>query len=65
METTWFLNGKKISDKISTKVLLNNINMLSANQINAQIKLLEFWKSNITMGSKLSISHAEAKLWLK
>ena len=36
-----FLNGIKISDRISTKMLMKNINMLSANQINEQIKLLE------------------------
>ena len=40
-----FLNGTEFSDKINTKVLLTNINMLSANQVDAQIKLTEVWKS--------------------
>ena len=39
------LNGSKLADKVSTKVLLNNLEMLSVNQTNAQIKLLEVWKS--------------------
>ena len=39
-----FLNGVKISDKINTSTLLANLNLLSVNQMNAQIKLLEFWK---------------------
>ena len=42
---TRFLNNAKISDKISTKTLLKNINGLSVNQLNAQIKLTELWKS--------------------
>ena len=40
-----FLNRKKNSDKIHTKSLLNNVNMLSVNQTNAQIKLTEVWKA--------------------
>ena len=40
-----FLNRKKISDKINTKTLLRNVNMLSVNQTNAQIKLTEVWKA--------------------
>ena len=39
------LNGTKISDTISSKVLLSNLKMLSVNQMNAQIKFLEIWKS--------------------
>ena len=39
------LNGTKISDKVSTKSMLTKMNMLSVNQINAQIKLNEIWKS--------------------
>ena len=35
----------KFFDKINTKQLLNNVNMMSVNQINAQIKLTEMWKS--------------------
>ena len=36
-----FLNGKKISDQINTRTQLNNVNILSINQMNAQIKLLK------------------------
>ena len=39
------LNNSCISDKISTKSLLGKFNMLSVNQMNAQIKLNEIWKS--------------------
>jgi hypothetical protein len=35
------VNKCKISDKISTKILLAIVNMLSINQLNAQIKLTE------------------------
>ena len=31
-------------DKMSTKVLLKNVDMLYVNQINAQIKITEAWK---------------------
>ena len=41
---TRLLNNAKISDKINTKTLLANINGLSVNQLNAQIKLTEMWK---------------------
>ena len=45
---TRFLNGSLIKDKISTKIILNNLNLLSVNQMNAQIKLTEGWKiSNV------------------
>ena len=40
------LNGKKLIDKVNTKVLLDNLNMLSVNQINAQIKITEAWKNS-------------------
>ena len=39
------LNGTKLIDKVSTKVLLNNLDMLSVNQINASIKITEAWKN--------------------
>ena len=38
------LNGTKIKDKVSTVSLLTKFAMLSVNQLNAQIKLLEMWK---------------------
>ena len=40
-----FQNGNKLSDKIPTKTIFKELNILSVNQINAQIKLLEIWKS--------------------
>ena len=39
------LNGSKIKDKIPTQHLLNKFGMLSVNQLNAQVKLLEMWKA--------------------
>ena len=39
------LNGSRVSDQISTKSLLLKFNILSVNQMNAQIKLSEMWKS--------------------
>ena len=40
-----FLNGTKVKDQISTKSLLEKFGILSVNQLNAQIKLLEVWKA--------------------
>ena len=37
--------GKNLSDHISTSELLRMTNMLSVNQLNAQIKLVEIWKA--------------------
>ena len=39
------LNGSKIADKISTEYLLSKFGIMSVNQQNAQIKLLEIWKA--------------------
>ena len=39
------LNNTKIKDKISTRSLLEKFDLLSVNQLAAQIKLLEAWKS--------------------
>ena len=39
------LNGTTLKDMISTKALLEKFEMLAVNQLNAQIKLLEMWKS--------------------
>ena len=44
-----WLNGSKISDKVSTLSLLEKFNMLSINQLNAKAKLMEIWKAiNVT-----------------
>ena len=40
-----FLNGTKVKDQISTRSLLEKFGILSVNQLNAQIKLLEVWKA--------------------
>ena len=39
------LNNTRLKDKIRTKSIMMDLNMLSVNQINAQVKLLEMWKS--------------------
>ena len=40
------LDGAPVSHRKSTKTLLDNQNMLSVNQIAAQIKLTEMWKAS-------------------
>ena len=35
----------KVADKVSTKSMLEKHNLLSINQLNAQIKLTEIWKA--------------------
>ena len=40
------LDGALVSNRKSTKTLLDNQNMLSVNQIAAQIKLTEMWKTS-------------------
>ena len=35
----------KLEDKVSTKSLLAQLNLMSVNQINAQIKIQEIWKA--------------------
>ena len=40
-----FLAGCRTSDRISIRNLLERFNMVSINQLNAQIKLLEIWKA--------------------
>ena len=39
------INKTKIKDKISTHSMLDRFNLLSVNQLAAQIKLIEVWKS--------------------
>ena len=39
------LNNTKVSDKISTKSILEKFNMMSVNQLNASIKLCDMWKA--------------------
>ena len=40
------LNNSRISDKISSRSIALELNMLSVNQINAQVKLTEMWKAS-------------------
>ena len=54
-----FLAGCKISDKVSIKTLLDKFNMVSVNQLNAQIKLLEIWKSLNIVDYPLEIRQQE------
>ena len=39
------LNGTKVKDQVCIKSILDKFSMLSVKQLNAQIKLLEMWKS--------------------
>ena len=39
------LNGTRISEKINNKLMLVKFKMLSVNQMMAQIKLIEMWKT--------------------
>ena len=41
-----FLSGISLLDKVKTEKIYEDLKILSANQINAQIKLQEVWKSN-------------------
>ena len=45
-----FLHGSTLMDRLNTKVIFKEISLLSINQINAQIKLVEIWKSINTTG---------------
>ena len=49
------LNNSKIKDNISTKSLLTKFNLLSVNQLAAQIKLTEVWKSVNVDGNPLKL----------
>ena len=57
------LNGSKISEHISNKSMLIKFKMLSVNQMNAQIKLTEMWKSthitNYPIKSELLVNLTE------
>ena len=53
------LNGSRISDQISTASLLIKFNMLSVNQMNAQIKLSEMWKATNDVDHTFNISKRE------
>ena len=44
----------KIKDRVSVKSMLQRFNLLSVNQLSAQIKLLEVWKAKNVDGYALS-----------
>ena len=52
------LNNVSLSDRQSTKALLNKIEMLSVNQLNASIKLTELWKAGNNADCPLKITNA-------
>ena len=39
------MHGSKLTDKINNHIIYKEINTLSVNQLNAQTKLVEVWKS--------------------
>ena len=50
-----YLNKSKVSDRIGTETILSKQNMLSVNQLNAQIKLTEVWKAKHDSNQPLKI----------
>ena len=50
-----FLNSKTLRDKVPTKRLLEQVDMLSVNQLNARIKIQEIWKATNIKGYPLKI----------
>ena len=56
-----FLAGCQIKDKASVRSLLKKFNMVSVNQLNGQIKLLEIWKSLIIVDYPLDIQLQEIR----
>ena len=44
-QTSTALNGTKVADKVSTQSMLEKFQLLSVNQLAAEIKLTETWKS--------------------
>ena len=57
-----FLNSKSLRDKIPTKELLKNINMLSVNQLNVKMKIMEVWKLFNVEGYPLNIPTQSATI---
>ena len=53
------LNKSQVKDRISTTSLLKKFGMLSVNQLNAQVKLLEMWKSQNIADYPLKVGRQE------
>ena len=51
------LNGTRVKDKISISSLLKKFNLLSVNQLNANVKLVEIWKAKNVEDYPLKIEH--------
>ena len=49
------LNNSRVADKISTQTMLDEFQLLSVNQLSAEIKLLEVWKSVNVKGSPIDL----------
>ena len=49
------INGTKIKDRVSTKLMLKKFDLLSVNQLAAKIKLIEVWKSINETGFPLTL----------
>ena len=54
-----YLTGCKVKDRVSIRSLLDKLNMVSVNQLNAQIKLLEMWKASNIEDYPLDVQHQE------
>ena len=50
------LNNTRVADKISIKSMLKKFQLLSVNQLSAEIKIIEVWKSINTKGSPISLA---------
>ena len=55
------LNNAKLSDHINNVTLFSNLNMLSVNQLNAQIKSIEVWKALNNSKNIININLPEIK----
>ena len=55
------LNGSKIKDMVSIESMLDKFRMLSANQLNASVKLLEVWKAINIDDYPLTLNRQEIK----
>ena len=53
------LNGSKIKDMVSISTMLDKFGLLSANQLNASVKLLEVWKALNVENYPLSVDRQE------
>ena len=55
------LNKSQVKDRISTVSMLEKFGILSVNQLNAQVKLLEMWKSQNIADYPLKVEKQEIK----